>query len=269
MPNSLITLSSSLLIGAAIGGWVYLILIKWKGRKGNPLTLFAPLNARLPLESFKARYKEKRSLAGNQNFLTADAFLSVKESFAFIAFILFQGILGVGLEAGMGISVLAFFLPDIKLADEIKKRRMGLKRAFIPFLDLFVLVLESGMDFSRGAQFLVKKLPKNPVTGEIEKVLLETQVGSSRAAALAGFSRRIKTDEAGEFAAAVVQSEKTGASLAKTLRSLLLGIKTRRLQAAEKLGYEAPVKLLGPLVLFIFPVVFIVLFGPIVIGFLE
>jgi tight adherence protein C len=160
-------------------------------------------------------------------------------------------------------------LPDIKYSERLRKRRESIRRAFIPFLDLMVLILESGVDFMGSLNFLRGRFPEGDLTREIEKMLLEIRLGSTREKALLRFAARTGEKDIEDFISAVATSGKSGNSLAMALKNLSASAKTLRIQRAEKAAHEAPVKLLAPLVVFIFPVVFIILFGPIIIGFIK
>ena len=231
------------------------------------LRLTGRVNRRLPLSRYRQAVSAKFKRAGSPE-ADFNAFFTLKEALFLLVLAAARFPIGASWPVALCCAVLAFFIPDIWLNDRIKKRRIEIKNAFVPFMDLLALALESGMDFIRSLNFLVEKFPACALTQEMESVRFDIELGASREKALAGFSDRMQDDDIRNFTALAIQSDKTGASLGRDLRTLLLSVRTAQMHAAEKMAHEAPVKLLGPLVLFIFPVVFIVLFGPIVIRYL-
>ena len=103
----------------------------------------------------------------------------------------------------------------------------------------------------------------DPLAEELLRVTAETQVGTPRREALRAFARRVAAPEVRSLVGALVQADELGVSIGGILRVQADQMRQRRFERAEKLANEAPVKLLGPLVLFVFPAVFLVLLGPI------
>lgn len=157
-----------------------------------------------------------------------------------------------------------FFLPDIYLRDRKNKRIKAVVRALPDFLDLLTLVVSAGLDFGNAVQTVIEKGKRSPLTQELEIVLREIRLGAPRATALQNMAKRLKIRDINLFINAVIQADQLGTGLAFALRNQSDSTRERRMQRAEKLALEAPVKMIFPLVFFIFPVVFIVLIGPII-----
>jgi tight adherence protein C len=104
---------------------------------------------------------------------------------------------------------------------------------------------------------------------ELQQVLTEMQLGSSRRDALLGLVERTKLDELRLLVAAVLQADELGANLSETLRVQAEQLRIRRRQVAEERARKAPIKMLMPLVGFIFPAIFVVLLAPAVLQFLT
>ncbi|OGJ88108.1 MAG: hypothetical protein A2268_04915 [Candidatus Raymondbacteria bacterium RifOxyA12_full_50_37] len=262
-------LTGYILVFTGLGGLAFTIFNSGKAGIRRPLVLLASVNARFALLAQRRLYSLKAACAGASFPFTFDEFLALREALALGVFLCVWFGLGIPASAAGICGALGFFLPSLKLNDIVKKRRAEFRRSFIIFLDLFLLILESGLDFGRALKLLLDKFPPGMLTDEFERMLVDMRLGHSREEALWHMAERIGDENFSDFASAVVQSDRTGGSLSHIVHGLLVSIKTRRVQAAEKMAHEAPVKLLGPLVLFIFPVVFIVLFGPIVIGLLQ
>ncbi len=114
----------------------------------------------------------------------------------------------------------------------------------------------------------MEKAPPGPLRNEFGIVLRDLRAGLSRADSLRRMADRLDITEVTSFVSSIIQAEKMGASLATVLRVQAEQRRNERFQRAEKLAMEAPIKLVGPLIMFIFPVTFIVLGFPIVMKFL-
>jgi tight adherence protein C len=168
------------------------------------------------------------------------------------------GWLGLGAAAG-------FALPALWLRDRTHRRQRDLLRALPFFLDLVTLAVESGLNLASAVQKAVEKIPPGPLTSEMNRVLRDVRAGRPRVEALRELARRQAFAPLTSLVSALVQGELTGASLGDVLRAQSAQRRTERFQRAEKQAMEAPVKLLAPLVLCIFPCTFIVIGFPIVV----
>jgi tight adherence protein C len=131
-------------------------------------------------------------------------------------------------------------------------------------LDLLTLAVEAGLDFVGGLHKVVEKGRPGPLRDELNLVLRAIRLGRSRSEALSQMAERVDLPPVRAWVRALVQADRMGTPLGRILRMQADRLRERRAQAAEKAANEAPVKLLFPLIFFIFPTVFLVLFGPIV-----
>jgi tight adherence protein C len=137
-------------------------------------------------------------------------------------------------------------------------------RKMLPFsLDLLTLSIEAGLDFTSSLQRIVRKIGKNPLGQEFALMLHEVQLGKSRTQALRDFANRADVAEVRTVVASLIQAEELGASMGPILRIQAQQQRERRSQRAEEQAMKAPVKMLFPLTVFIFPTVLIMLFVPI------
>lgn len=165
--------------------------------------------------------------------------------------------------------VVGFFYPDIWVRDIRKKQVDGVLRTLPSYLDFVTMAVEAGLNFSGAIEQARKKAPAGPLVIEFGIVLRDLRSGITRAKALQRMSERLEIQEVTSFVNAVVQAEKMGSSLAGVLRIQAEQRRSERFQRAEKKAMEAPVKLIGPLVIFIFPTTFMVLAFPIIMKFLR
>ena len=160
--------------------------------------------------------------------------------------------------------VIAYFQPLIWLRSAMKQRHLSIQKALPFVLDLLTLSVEAGMDFISALQRNCKLRKLDPLNEELLRMTKEIQVGSSRKDALKGMADRVKQPDLKSVAYALIQADELGVSIGSILRLQSEQLRSRRFDRAEKLAAEAPVKMLGPVMLCIFPAVFIILPGPVI-----
>jgi tight adherence protein C len=165
--------------------------------------------------------------------------------------------------------VLGFFLPRIWLSDVQQRRVKAIQRTLPVYLDFVTMAVEAGLNMTGAINQAMEKGPSGPLRHEFFLVVRDLRSGLSRSEALRRMDARLGMSEITSFVGTVIQAEKMGARLGSALRAQSEQRRTERFQRAEKLAMEAPVKLIGPLMMFIFPVTFIVLGFPIAMKFLN
>ena len=215
------------------------------------------VNPRTTLESIGTRLLG----AGLSARVTATQFLALKSGLA-AAGLVFFGILGFSASAGAGIvftplgCVFGFLIPDAFLTMRTRKRR-DLVRAQLPdALDVLAVSVEAGLGLD-GAIVKLTEHMKGPLIDEFALTLGEIRIGESRHEALKKLTERVPTPEVAAFVRSIIQADQLGISLGRILR----------VQAAEERAMKAPIKMLFPTVLFIFPAMFLVILGPALLNF--
>ena len=167
------------------------------------------------------------------------------------------------------IAAVGYYYPRIWLNDALKNRRKQIVRSLPTYLDFLTMGIEAGLTMGGAIAQAVDKGPPGPLKNEFALVQRDFRSWLSRMEALRRMDERIGVPQVSSFVTAVIQAERMGASLGSTFRYQAEQRRTERFQLAEKLAMEAPVKLIFPLVAFIFPVTFVVLMFPIAMKFLE
>lgn len=162
-----------------------------------------------------------------------------------------------------------FAYPGAWLRRVLAVRHRSIQRALPFVLDLVTLSVEAGIDFMSAIQRCVERRNIDALAEELIRVIHEIQVGKTRREALRDMSDRVNQPELRSVVSALVQADELGVSIGTTLRIQSEQIRQRRFERAEKLANEAPVKMLAPLLLFIFPAVFLVLLGPVIRQLLQ
>jgi len=152
---------------------------------------------------------------------------------------------------------LGFLYPDIWLRDRIKERRFRVAKEFPFLLDVLVLSMRAGLNYAISLGQAVNRLPNGPTKEEFQKLLREVRAGKSRREALLDLGRRMDIESVHAFVAAVNQADETGAEIGDVLSAQAMQRRQERFNAAEAQANKAPVKMLVPLMLFLFPIIFL------------
>ncbi len=165
--------------------------------------------------------------------------------------------------------IIGWFWSLIWLRDRVEKRKKLIRRALPLCADMLTLSVEAGLDFTAALARMVSRMPAGPLTDEVATTLREIRMGKTRREAFRALSDRVQMDEMTNLTSALIQADEIGASMGHILRIQSEDLRQRRFRRAERLAMEAPVKMVFPLVGFIFPTVFIVIFGPLFIRYMA
>ena len=158
-------------------------------------------------------------------------------------------------------SVIGFFMPQLLLQSKISSRQDMIRKSMPDALDLLTICVQAGLGFDAAMSRVAEKW-EDALADEFSRCLREIQLGNVRRVALRNMADRIGITEMTSFVAAIIQSEQLGVSMAKVLRIQSDQMRTRRRQLAEEKAQQAPVKMLFPMALLIFPSIMIILLGP-------
>ncbi len=230
------------------------------------IAVLASLNERWVPARYSDRITAALRRAGRPADLTAAEIVGFMELTAFTFLCI-----GVAISIWLDLPFWSWFIfaafgaayPLIWLHDKVRARHHAITRALPYNLDLLTLSVEAGLDFAAAIGKVVEKGRKGPLRDELAITLKELKLGKTREEALRNLGARCELVTLSSFVHALIQADKMGTSLGKILRILSTQMRIERTQRAEKLANEAPVKLLLPLIGFIFPTIFIMLFGPI------
>ena len=240
-------------------------------RKMGQLALrFTPQNA-------IQQTSKKLELAGNPGGIDATVFwalrmagLSLGALLFFVATIAPEGsfLKGRGLIIAIPAAAMGFFLPELWLRGRISKRQNDVRKAMPDALDLLTICVEAGLGFDAAMAKVYEKWD-NVVALAFGRVIREIQLGKLRRDSLKDMADRLGVPEMTSFIAAVIQSEQLGVSLARVLRIQADQMRIKRRQLAEEAAHKAPIKMLIPLALLIFPSICIVLMTPAVLMLMQ
>ncbi|MDH7480976.1 MAG: type II secretion system F family protein [Armatimonadota bacterium] len=211
---------------------------------------------------------DKLETAGRPWSLSAKEFVGLKV-LSVGASIVVGSLFSKFIDAQPPIRILAFvlivfigiILPDYLLQRAINNRQTQIRKVLADTLDLLTVSVEAGLGLDGAMQKVTEKL-HNPLSDEMTRALQEIRIGKMRMEALRDMARRVKVTELSSFVTAICQADQLGVSIAKVLRVQGDTLRTQRSQRAREAAAKLPVKMLFPLVFFIFPALFVVVAGP-------
>ncbi len=162
---------------------------------------------------------------------------------------------------GITCLVIGFYGPEASLNRAIDDRRKSMERQLPDIIDLLVISVEAGLGFEAAMGRVVQNVPGD-LAQEFQRTLQETRVGVSRHEAFRNLSERTDVEDLHSFILAIIQADQFGVSIARMLRVQADEMRVRRRQRIQEKAFAAPVKMIFPMLLCIFPSIFIVIVGP-------
>lgn len=205
-------------------------------------------------------------LAGNPHGLTADTFIAVK--LALMAAAILIGIIARNILLLCTLIIIAIYAPSFYLRIEQKNRREEIVKSLPDVLDLLMVSVEAGLGFDAALQKVIDQA-RGPLAFEFDKALQEINLGKPRREALRDMAQRVESNDLTTFVGSIIQADLMGVSIGNVLRIQANQCRANRRMRAREKAQQAPIKILIPLVLFIFPTIFIVLLGPAVIQLMD
>jgi len=235
---------------------------------GGIIAAFGKIIATLPLAHAREKTLKKLQQAGFPGGLNVDEFYAsriVGVVLAFFAGMYIDSELDVSPMFAIVLGFLGLLYPNIWLNGVIQKRRRRIFRDLPDTLDILRLATDAGLDLNSAMKVVIERGREGPLLNELDLVEREIALGRTRREAFRNFADRIAMTEINAFVLALLQAEQLGASVGPVLKAQGEMARTRRWQLAEVLVNKMPMKMLGPLVVFIFPSSFIILFTPLLI----
>lgn len=222
-----------------------------------------------------ARLQRDLERAGRPNDLTASDFLGIRliMGIAFTVIVVASlylrdfGLLRVG-SLGLGSGAIGSFLPNLWLRRKIRTRQDEIRRGMPDALDMLSIAVSAGLGLD-GAMKTISQKWDNAVSEEFGQAVRETQIGLPRTEALRSMAHRADVKEMSHFIAVLVQADQLGLSISTVLKTQADQMRLMRRQRAEEAANAAPIKMLFPLVILIFPAMFVVILGPAVPRILD
>ncbi|MBX7445203.1 MULTISPECIES: type II secretion system F family protein [unclassified Arthrobacter] len=231
------------------------------------------LSRRLTPTGYEAKLDRWLSLAGRPASLPLDRLIIAKPLLALTGAVL--GLLMYSrspapqiIALGLFLSALLYFLPDLLIYNKGIKRQQEIELELPNTLDQLLISVEAGLGFE-AAMARAGGYGGGPLAQELMRTLQDIQVGRPRQEAYQALADRSSVPDLRSFVRAVIQADKYGIGIAKVLRTQAKQARVKRRQRAEEKAMKLPVKVLFPLLLCIFPVLFIVLLGPAAIKIVE
>ncbi|GHT61654.1 hypothetical protein AGMMS50222_05920 [Endomicrobiia bacterium] len=165
-------------------------------------------------------------------------------------------------------SVIFFFLPFLKIKEEFEKRKESIERQLPDTAELISIMLDAGLDFYSASRKVVQ-IMDGPLSDDLKDALSKISLGCDKRFAFTEMAQKASVDQLNFFVKTINMSLESGIGMSDTIKRLSISLRNSRFALAEKKAQETPVRMLIPLVLLIFPTIFIVIFGPIAINFIS
>lgn len=240
----------------------------WSERVLRPLLrrLYGLGRALTPARSI-AQVQQNLIIAGLPGGLTVTDFLGLR-FLAGAAVGVFLFTMTIGQQPGhiaaaitLGGFIVGLYLPNMWLKGKVQARQKAIARALPDMLDMMSICVDAGLGFEAAIQKVAYQ-SNNELALEMRRVISEIRVGVSRADALRHLAERTQVADVAGFVAVLVQADKLGVAIRNVLATQSVQMRVQRRQRAEEEAGKAPIKMLIPLVLFVFPALFAVLLGP-------
>jgi len=174
----------------------------------------------------------------------------------------------ISLLIGVGGGAAFFLMPDSYLTMKQRGRKDEIVSQLPDVLDLMTVSVEAGLGFDAAISKVCERMD-GPLVSEFKIMLHEMRIGESRSKALKNMADRVDTPECATFCRSIIQADQLGMSLGRILRVQAQDMRHRRQMAAEEKAMKAPIKMLFPTAVFIFPAMFIVALGPAMISLMQ
>jgi tight adherence protein C len=237
------------------------IMLPGVRRVGRGLRRFTPV-------SVIERLDQELQTAGSPDGWDGERFLAAKVlalGGVLAASVALTSILGLGLARGVPIigfaAAMGYYLPEWMIRSQAGKRQAMMQRHLPDALDLLSITVEAGLGFDAALQRVSRQV-EGPLGQEFHRIVQEMQLGKSRSDALRDLSDRTTVPELRSFVFAMVQADVFGIPIANVLAVQAREMRIKRRQRAEERAQKIPVKILGPLLLGIFPALMIIIIGP-------
>ena len=228
------------------------------------IKFFRPMASNEAFESRCNYLNIRLGMAGLSDAISGKDFLALQFAHIFIGIIFFLLFWYLKYPLmGIILGILQAASPILWLNGTIKKRHTQIMKALPNLLDLLTLSVEAGKDFISSLRDILAKRKNDALNEEFTRTFHEIQLGRKRSDALRELSLRVNHSDLSSVLNAIIQAEELGVSIGELLRIQGDMLRNKRFTLAEKLANEAPVKIILPIVIFIFPAVIIILIGPI------
>lgn len=223
-------------------------------------------------EDYRKKVNQKILSAGLSQEINTDEYIGLQILWGLL-FPIVMVVLNFSLQLGYpywmaaGFSAFGVLFPGMYCNSEKQRRYTDIISELPFYIDLLALSTEAGLDFINAIQRVVDKAEDSTLADEFGVVLKDIKLGSSRSDALRTMAERLDISEMTSFCSVIIDADYTGASIAQVLKEQSTQMRLERFVRAEKAGAQASQTILIPMVLFILPAVFIVVFAPVVLQF--
>jgi len=247
-----------------------------KPKKKGPLQIILGVIGKLaffnkPLAALPLGRRVARDMAMSRTVLSIEEFFLIKE--VLILAFLWMSVTSAPKDMLLFCALMSFaagyMVPELWLKARIKKVRNAILRELPDTVDLLGLCVNAGLDFMMALKYVVEKSHASVIVEELRSMMQEINVGKPRRDALRDMARKYEMPDLSTFSRTLIQADRMGTSVSEALNILSEDMREARFRRGEAMALKAPLKMLIPLLFFIFPVVAILVAGPIFLDFIQ
>lgn len=221
----------------------------------------------------KIRYQRLLQQAGSPGTLIAAEFttlVTVFPALVFLVLFIFEMITGFkSLPVSLALFLLSLFWPQFWLKTQARNRLSIIQRSLPAAIDEITLIMKAGLGFEQSVDIYLGDSFADPLREEFYIMRSEIRLGKPRSEALVTMASRVGSDDVSVFTTTVIQSESTGVSITDTLSKQAEITRERHFQKIEEHGARAPLKMLFPMMIFVLPTIFLIIFAPMIVHYLS
>lgn len=229
------------------------------------LARLAMLNSGMPMKGYRRKVNDMLDRANQASLYTFEEFLAMQELSGLGTFVVLMILLPEIWYLNIGIALIAFYFPYLMLDSRIKRDKRRIIKDLPFMLDLLSLSVEAGSGLEAALKGIVENFPDRPLRNELRLLIRNMEAGKSTKEALEIMRDRINHMDMGAVCSALIQANQMGSGLADTLRNQSAFIKKKRIEYMREKAKQAATLMIVPLLLFVFPSMFLVILGPIAI----
>jgi tight adherence protein C len=240
------------------------------------LKIFAPEVRKFMSDDSYNKLSQRLSAAGMSYAILPHEFVTMRflvlVTASVCSFMLFRSPIEKGSLVMMfcvALPPMGFLWPDMWLRDQVASRRRSASREFPFLLDLLVLSMRAGLNYSGALSQAIGAMPPGPIREEFGKLLREIRAGKARRDALIDLAHRMDSEAINNFVAAINQAEETGGEIVDVLMAQAAQKRNERFNSAEAAANRAPIRMLLPMMAFLFPIIFLLMAFVIVVKLAE
>jgi Flp pilus assembly protein TadB len=229
------------------------------------LSRLAYVNTFVPAPGYRKYVDQLIRESAMEEQYSFESFLAAQECWAVFCGALYLIVIDPSPPMAIAIALFGFYVPIARMSAARAKRLKSIRKDLPYMMDLLTLSVQAGADFVFAIQNIIEQFPERPLRDELRLILAAIRAGASRKEALLKLKSRVALAEVSALTGALIRADEMGTGLVEVLRAQSAFIKNKRMQELREKAKKAATLMIVPLILFVFPCMFLMILGPIAI----